>query len=335
MGIVDDGYLGLNIDGQSLPIKTLGIMIESITLIVLCGIGFVANRKMLGLRNINSVITGTFLMGFLGAFMASCSPIIWRILVPSHSQITFNICLAIWSFGYIMFMITLLATLILRLYLTFRASVYRISRISSWIFSVILLLLFAAACKITVDIFLIEWKTWLINVYYTVIVWFSLYFIASVSAVAMFIARLGHLAKSLHSHTPSISNSPDTSNVGDIQLDKQQRQLADLAAKYVMLYLIAWISTILSWAISLAVSVESELRLVVSGIDLCVNLWALYLQFSCASDHYEKCCKCCDKRFRGIMRTKTQEMIHKRSLEMHSSITSCSSISGSESPPSI
>merc|ERR1711879_790950 len=98
------------------------------------------------------------------------------------------------------------------------------------------------------------------------------------------------------------------------ELDPQQQQLSDVAAKYMMLFAIAMGTTILIYGLSSSVELPGELRHSLMEIDLSVNLLCIYVQFAFAKDHYGRCCGCCDKRFNGIVSRRMEVVIKKHMM---------------------
>ena len=311
MGGINEGYLNISIDGHKRVLNILCLIFESGVLLFHILIGIVAARKMLYTQDLNGTLNLVFICTLFWSMMADIGLIIWRFAWDLDSFL-WKISFALFFVGYNNFMISMLATLVLRLHLTFKGSIYRISSIASFIFSFVLLLMFGILIKCAVDIFIVEREDWFANIYYIAIAWFILYFIVSVVAVFMFIKRLVNLVKALNRTNTAVQCHTPT--VKDIELDKRQQELSDLAAKYVMLYLIAVISMILMWGMSL--SVHEMIRPAFLAIDLCINILCLYLQFSFADNHYRGCCGFCDKRFRGTMSFQTRNVIHKQSLEL-------------------
>merc|ERR1712187_74826 len=74
-----------------------------------------------------------------------------------------------------------------------------------------------------------------------------------------------------------------------------------------ILFASAIISSVVFMMLSFTVNYESGLRGVFYVADLTVNLWCIYLQFSFAKDHYQRCCGFCGKLCR---KDRTQQMIH-------------------------
>merc|ERR1712150_345246 len=97
-------------------------------------------------------------------------------------------------------------------------------------------------------------------------------------------------------------------------MGEQQQTLSDLSSKYTMLFVIALVSTILFHFMILLVNVYLRSNFMV--IDLCINLWCVYLQFAFAKDHYVKCCGYCDARCRNYNSRRTRKTIHKLSMEL-------------------
>ena len=108
----------------------------------------------------------------------------------------------------------------------------------------------------------------------------TVYIIGSYLSVRFFVGNLSKLAR-LQVDAPS---------------PKSQQRFLNLSAKYMLLYFIAILSTMLSFVLFFIVSYE--LGGLFGGIDWAFNLFCLYLQFGFADAHYQKCCSRLDSRCR-------------------------------------
>jgi len=160
-------------------------------------------------------------------------------------------------------------------------------------------------------LFFMPWHQWVAQLYYVLFPSIFLYVVGIVLAVYFFVSRLSKLAKA---QEITLRKSNITPN--DIRLDRHQQELSDLAAKYMMLFSITLISTVLIQIMGLAVNMHCGTRWALIAIDFTVNLHCIYLQFSWANGHYLKWCGCCDRKFRAIITKRAQKRIHKHCLEM-------------------
>merc|ERR1712012_1438462 len=77
----------------------------------------------------------------------------------------------------------------------------------------------------------------------------------------------------------------------DISLNRNQQQLIALAARSVLLFVIAiFTGQFLSVVCAFAFSISSGVRDIFFGMDCTINLLCVYLQFSFAEEHYQRCC---------------------------------------------
>ena len=119
----------------------------------------------------------------------------------------------------------------------------------------------------------------------------------------------------------------------DFKLDSQQQAFANLSAKYVMLFIIAVVTTIFTQITALSVNFSSGLRSTICALNLCIVLWCLYLQFTFAKDHYQKSCGCCDTRCTSAISRKSQRRIHEQVMSMMHGRLSNSNTPRSRSTP--
>ena len=209
------------------------------------------------------------------------------------------------SFG--CFFQILLATLIIRLYITFQGTVYRMSSILIFVFSVIMLL--GSVGWLVFSALIIYTELDHDKLYFVAYSVAFLYVIGSVLAVYFFVSNLTEIAKLRERSTKDLNIEPK-----DIALDIHQQRLSDLSAKYMMLFALAILSTILLNILALFVNNESGLRSSFWSCDLVVNVCLMYLQFCFAKKRYNQCCRCCDRKCRNFMAGRTKTAIHKYSL---------------------
>ena len=336
-----NGFLNLQSDRLDAVSNEISLVVKSLMLITQCTIGIIAVYKMLQRsqeQKVGSQIQTLFICSWLCASICTTIGIIrvgtYFIIWSSYDKIIQ--CFYTTAIG--LFFMSLLATLAWRLHVTFNQSVYRMSPRIQYTFVISLILLLIGIIGISLSVFfydtLLQWKRALI---YSSSVWLILYFCSSGLAVYVFACNLSKLAKSRSPSIGSIGSHPK-----DIQLTKQQQDLSDLAARYIMLFLIAVVSTVLMQLLSYAVPL-SALRTAFYDVDLSINMLTIYLQFAFARNHYLRCCGCCDARFKRIITKQNQRIILQQSLELQQSASpspttpSAFSYSSSEhaSPPQI
>ena len=143
---------------------------------------------------------------------------------------------------------------------------------------------------------------------------FIFYLIGSASAVRLFVANLSELMRLQSGSQRKVSDSPK-----DIALNAKQQRTLHLSSRYILLFLVAILSTILAF---LSVQTWPNLLALFWSIDLCVNVWCLYLQFAFAADHYRKCCGCLDTCCTSMVAGSARRSIHRDSLRSRVPMTS-------------
>jgi len=306
---VGEGYLGFDTDPDSVVVEIIVICVNSIALAIQCVIAITAFCKMRQNPNISGHASFCFVLSFVSAFWFTLSTIITYAWDPHDEDSHFGHVLLsfshVVSFG--IFFTSLLLTFIVRLYDTFKPSVYRMSNRLIVMFVVIMTLLTVGWTFACIPAVHIGFESSLV-LYVVITSLLCLYVIGSGLAVYFFVSNLSKLAKTRQVTVRNLNLDPK-----DIQLDGPQQRLSDLSAKYMMLYIVSIASTIVLALLS--GSVNFSLRPCFYDVDLCVNLWCLYLQFGFAKQHYKKCCRCCDERCRRYRLRRTQSMIHHYSLE--------------------
>ena len=308
MGVFEDGFLGLNLDGDSPTLNIILLVGFSIVLLLQIVIGIIAFIKI-ARRDINKIISFLFVLSLFCALFYTAT----QYVKHTHMPITIHFFQSL-SFG--IFFLTLYATLIVRVHIIFKDSTYNMSWTLVIALSVIMVL--CAVGWITYSILNVFTRVNRAAMFYF---WYSiglLYVIGSALVVFFFVSNLIKLAETRQTTpitTRHLTTSMDSSDdLKDIELNYHQRMLSDLAAKYVMLYAQAIASTVLLNIFALLVNNGSGLRSLFWSVDLAVNLWLLFLKFSFAKEHYNKCCRCCDRRCRTVMAGRTKSAIHQYSI---------------------
>lgn len=311
----EDGYLGVTVNRDSSITRSINISVTSLAFLVLCIFGGISIAKIHRIGNINWRLNVSFLFSFACALFAILSLIIWLlldILMIDSRQYAFPLfCLFLG-----LFFQSLLGTLILRLHITFDESVYHMPSALKFVFIVIMVLLFVSMVVIIGLAPFVTESEFMYVAFRVVIPWFSLYSVGCVLAVYYFISSLSHLAKAMEASVRDLKISPE-----QIKLEKPQEKLANLAAKYMMLFAIAMCSTMLTNILGFSVNENSGLKYSLYAIDLCVNMQCIYLQFSFANNEYTTWCGSCDVRCRRTIKRKTQRMIHQHSVDLMKSIS--------------
>lgn len=205
--------------------------------------------------------------------------------------------------------LSLLCTVVLKLYLTFKASAFEMSLIMIRLFAVIVS---------TIIVFSFTFST-LRFIYgfhgeaapYCWALLFScmfLYILGCFLAVYFFASNLAKLAKIQGTSLRNLSAQRT-----DMKLNPRQQMLADLATKSMMLFAFQIGSTIfISFVVAFAF--PQILRRSIYCFDFAINLFCAHLQFAFAENHYRICCGCSDDMFRGFMLNWVKRKIFTHSL---------------------
>ena len=192
---------------------------------------------------------------------------------------------------YLAFLLCLLSTLIVRLWLVFKDSIWRMSdRMRSAFITLYTLLLLVTVLNLSALFVrdhhrghkLDDGKNFFeILLYVSRGAWLLVYAMTSILAVYLFVHNLLLLAAQ---QTSSSNNVLDAAS-----LNKRQMQRVKQSTKYLSLFLLAMVSTscivVLSFAAKLIAAIMWR-------FDVCLNVLCLYLQFRFANQHYDKfCCK--------------------------------------------
>ena len=265
MGLFEDGFLNLHINRDSPATKAIDLSVQIIVLMVQIIIGIAALTKMGRKHDINKMLTFLFL---LSLFCASIYTVIECFQDVHWSDAIFFIQTE--SFG--CFYQTLLATLIIRLYITFKGSAFGMSSILILVFSVIMVL--GSVGWIVFSALFVYTGLDHDKLYFLAYFCVFLYVVGGNLAVYFFVSNLMEIAKLRETtmRDPSIDEK-------DIELNIQQQGLSDLSAKYIMLFALAIVSTFLLNILALFVNEDSGLRSLFCAADLAVNILMLYLQF--------------------------------------------------------
>ena len=337
MSFVDDGYLGLSIDGTSPSVAIPCITLISICLICQLVIGFIAGRQMASHKNIQIQFKVTFGACLVFAIAGTIIHIPWSpIFSSSWNTITSVIVASFFWFCTFSFWTCLLLILVLRLRVVFSEFMQMSNRMYAGfkcIFTVLLLInlficiVFAMEAEYSTD-------TLTANDIYSdevliilVILGFSflfLYLIGAVCAILFFLNNLRKLALSRRSSSRNL----EAPNTEDIPLNDQQRSIINLASRYALLFIVA-VSSDIVFTMLLYFAVPIDIRSVFFAMDFTINLICVYLQFAFSGEHYRRCCGCIHRRWRKRMGKIAKRAIRKHTIELSSSNSFCSATTSS------
>lgn len=221
---------------------------------------------------------------------------------------------AICSALYVFFDLILLLTFVARLYYVFKQSALRMSKQTVYLYVVLFVVLFIlfilGIVGFTLRMFGNEQIGWPLTLF-AMISGLSVYAVSCAVAVRLFVINLSTAAKMQISSQRNVSVQPK-----DFSLNDKQQTLLHLSAKYVLLFVVAILSSISCFFFIVILSREFGSLFV--SIDLCVNLWCLYLQFAFAANEYQRCCVFLDSRCRSLEVNRMKRIIHKDSLSVKS-----------------
>ena len=320
MDIIEDGYLGVNIDGSSILVRIVDIAVCSIAFLAQSAIGVMAVRGMRKTQIMNMMPNALFLLSlFCASACTLCLSMPFLNEFESEYPLTPNIgfskiALCVYGLLFACFVLSLLGILILRLHSTFKDTAYRMSP-ALISFFIIILSVFSAIVVVSLILYwMMDYSIWWETIIQMALAMSLLvvFVIGCFSALCYFVSTLNTLAKTQGKKHRIF----DTSSADDIALNEHQQALSDLAAKFMMLFGIAIMSTMLSPLLLYAINQSSGLRSAVIAVDITINLNCLYLQFSFAKNQYLKCCGCCDRNCRRFISKRTQRSIHKHHMDL-------------------
>lgn len=333
MSIIENGYLNLNIDTSSERVVYIEVLIHVISLLLQCTISILAIIKMRQCEKINMPLRACFAVSSFCACFCTVSNTLINLNVFHHNHIVLKVTSLVWSVCYAYFFISLLCTFILKLYLTFKASIYRMSMTMIRLCAVIVLMCIIISIMFSFSMFFFGFSGITFAVFFF---GFFVYGIGCCLAAYAFISTLLRVAKAQETTYRDLTVAME-----DIKLKPQQKRLADLAMKSTMLFTFQMGSTFTF--IIVAFAFPPTLWDTPYVIDMTINLFCAYLQFAFAEKQYQKCCGFCDEKFEGIMLVRIKRrifthclppthmmMVHSRS--MASNTHSMDSIESPKSP---
>lgn len=326
MSFLTDGYLNLNVDSASPTVMYINIPIQSIALLVQFAICSMAIIKMRLNPKTNMWLKACFVV----SSFCACSNTVSFALVYLLDELP--ILWFIKSMSWCCFFLSLVCTAILKLFITFNSSVYRMSRTMIRLFAVVVVLIFL--CTLTASILELLVQDLREQPFFTALFLFNffLYSVGCLFAVYVFVRDLLKLAETQRT---SICNSGVTGK--DMELTAKQQKLVNLATKSMMLFAIQlgstmFIQVIVMWLFPI------EVRGPFVAVDITLNLFCAYCQFGFSERHYQKCCGFCDRKFQGITldwitkRIASQPLSENQTNTLHASIPSRSPSTTTASP---
>ena len=289
MSVHEKGYLSLNIPGE----RYIEISIYSISLVLQFAITILAISKIRRNPQISTPLSACFAASSSSVCSYTVSSILFHIDHFDDITILYKITTLIWSSSIFWFFLSLLCTVILKLYLTFKSSIYRMSSTMISLFTVIVLLCIIISLMFHFVVYGLECSN---NIRFSLFALYGVVYLLGCSlAVYSFVKTLFAVTKTQETSFRNLNVAPEK-----MKLKPQQQKLVDLAMKSMILFAIQIASTICITSI-LSFAFPWSLRDATYVIDLTINYLCAYLQFAFATKHYRKCCGFCDDKFRGIM----------------------------------
>ena len=286
-------------------------------------IGILTITKLRHSNTTRNELRYLFLLSFILAILITIAAVVFLAFLirgmTTDAHIpddVFLVCDFLFWFCYLCFFITLLATLVTRLYVTFQDSALRMARNTLYLFGIIFVLLFLLIIALAI-LLTLQYSGDISNEsnalkhrMLVVIPFLCLYFVGSAAAIRLFVVNVLDLT-TLQYGIGTLCNS--SIGMNDITLNGRQQKILHLSAKYVSLFCVASLSTFISVMFPFINKGLNEFLGLFLSVDLCVNLLCLYLQFAFASEHYRKCCCCWDSCCRAMVRSKAKRLILRQS----------------------
>jgi len=226
------------------------------------------------------------------------------------------------TFVYAFIFLCIWANLILRLFVAFRGSAYEMTVKAQRIYLVVFVYLVLNAFATSVCQLLM-----LVGLGITPSIWFQfalgiafmvVFAVSAMFAVCTFLGNVFILGKARTQKQIKVFCEAEP-----IALNEMQQKLMNLSAKYVSLFIIASLSSVITLFSGFYES-ASDLRisLFLVPIDCCVNLICIYLQYTFAENQYKKYCAKLDWSCKKMMTAGWVQSIHtmrrdERNLELH------------------
>eukprot|EP01084_Bolivina_argentea_P217987 370008_1 len=273
------------------------IILAVLVLIITLCIGAIAINKFHKLTNMYKLLKYLFYVSVV-AVIARCLCIIFGTMVC--------ICVRIAQVTYYILLLSVLATLLVRLHHTFKNSVYAISTIKLSIlftlFIVTLIPCIGAIIVLNLSYFVspkqAQYYRMLNGIFGAITIIF--YMITGISTVISFSRNLLHLAEAQ-------SNSPIS--CCNIKLNKSQKKLINQVSRYNALFTLAAITSfmvVITFSICAVISMLYDYDYIpllqcITIVDCLVNIVCIFLQYSFATKYYIKYCHCLDKYWKQMV----------------------------------
>ena len=239
--------------------------------------------KMRNACNLSRELEFIFYFSFL---CASSTTVASALLIWKNEERLFW-CIFYVSYTY--FFLSLLVTFVLRLHLAFKGSAFEMTKNTKLILVIMLSVEFVLGIYFIVENILSVFE-YLIPRFVTdsaTYLFLVLYFVAASISVHSSVSNLYRVAKLEQRYGSNES-------AANMALSKRQQKWINLSAKYISLFFIAFLSTILS--LFLFIMFANTERNVISVVpaDQTMNLLCIFLKFVFAKQQYRRYCCCAD-----------------------------------------
>jgi len=334
MSALDNGgYIKLSIDGTSPSIVITNLCLLSICVTIQMAIGMVGIRQLINNDKVQRQFKVLFVIALICCLLPSTVSIVFGPIYtmcslsmsPTIEAILFGIGFA----SALSFLCCLLLIAVLRLRFVFRAFMTMSDRTYAG-FKCLFATLFGMICAFCVVIVFaavllsndplredaVIQRTFLAVIILMFSIW-PLYAIGSFSAIRLFVSNIRRLVLLQSRGLEDAPLNLEAQRLEDVTFSKQQERWVNLAAKYMLLFIIAISSDIVvAILLGLAVSEDSGVRTLFLVIDLTINMMCVYLQFAFATKQYMRCCGCIHRRWRKRVDLIAKIAIRKQTIEL-------------------
>jgi len=333
MSAFEHGYLRLSIDGTSPPIVITNLCLMSICVAIQMAIGVVGIRQLINDDKVQKHFKLLFVISLICCLLPSTSSIV---SVPIYTMYSLSMNHTTWAMylggggtSAFSFFYCLLLIAVLRLRFVFREFMTMSDRTYAG-FKCLFATLFGSICAFWVVIVfaavlfsndplrddVVAQRTIFALNLLPISFWF-LYAVGSFSAVQFFVNNMRKLVLSQSRGLDDAPQDLEAQRTEDVTFSEHQEPLVNLAAKYMLLFIIAISSDIVvAILLGLAVSEDSGVRTLFLVIDLTINMMCVYLQFAFATKQYMRCCGCIHRRWRKRVDLIAKIAIRKQTIEL-------------------
>ena len=300
--------------------SVIALIVITISFVNLFIIGFISCLKLRKMTKLNSIMKWLFYL----TFIFSCSSelchsvviLLCQFIDSDLNERDMNKLRGLHITMYMLVLMSLILTLITRLNITFRDSIYRLSNLQRIILILLIILLLLSGTSFALGLFIDEFPA---NFEASLIA-AIIYTITTVYSVALFAYKI---MKLVNVRAASVKNVMDENA---IKLNKSQTKFIGQASKYLSLLGIATLSSMITvTTLSVVIATQSKWIGYIMGIhisiDTLMNMILLCLQYPFAKHYYDKYCKWTNKLCTIILMTKAQRMMQSqykmKSLESH------------------